>query len=144
MIVLIDGDCALCVGLIEWLGKRIPADKLTAQNISIVPGESDWGAELLQAAAITDFDSVVVIRDGLVLQESNAVLALSDVLPRRWHVLATMARIIPRPWRDALYRYVARHRISWFGRKEMCALESPIASVTYGPRGKLTRPPGRD
>lgn len=139
MIVLIDGDCALCVGLIEWLGKRIPADKLTPNNLTIVPGESDWGAELLREAQATDFDSVVVIRDGLVLQESNAVLALADVLPRRWQVLATIARVIPRPVRDALYRYVARHRIAWFGRKEMCALESPIATVTYGPRGLLSR-----
>lgn len=140
MIVLIDGDCALCVGLIEWLGKRIPADKLTAQNISIVPGESDWGAELLREAQVRNFDSVVVIRDGLVLQESNAVLALADVLPRRWQVLTTIAKIVPRPLRDALYRWVARNRISWFGRKEMCALESPIATVTYGPRGLMSRP----
>ena len=140
MIVLIDGDCALCVGLIEWLGKRIPSDKLTAENISIVPGESDWGAELLREAHLTDFDSVVVMRDGLVLQESNAVLALADVLPRRLQVLAMIARIIPRPVRDAVYRWVARNRISWFGRKEMCVLESPIAVVTYGPRGKLSRP----
>lgn len=140
MIVLIDGDCALCVGLIEWLGKRIPTDKLTPSNISIVPGESDWGAELLREAQVRNFDSVVVIRDGLVLQESNAVLALADVLPRRWQVLTTIAKIVPRPLRDALYRWVARNRISWFGRKEMCVLESPIATVTYGPRGLMSRP----
>lgn len=140
MIVLIDGDCALCVGLIEWLGKRIPTDKLTPSNFCIVPGESDWGAELLREAQVRDFDSVVVIRDGLVLQESNAVLALADVLPRRWQVLTTIAKIVPLPLRDALYRWVARNRISWFGRKEMCVLESPIAVVTYGPRGKLNRP----
>ena len=140
MIVLIDGDCALCVGLIEWLGKRIPADKLTAENISIVPGESDWGAELLREAQVRDFDSVVVMREGEVLKESSAVLALADVLPRRWQVLARIARIIPRPVRDAAYRYIARHRITWFGRKEMCALESPIATVTYGQRGLMSRP----
>lgn len=140
MIVLIDGDCALCVGLIEWLGARIPEEKLTPENITIIPGESDWGQQLLSEANVTSFDSVVVLSEGAVLQESSAVLALAEVLPRRWRVVAKLARVLPRRLRDALYRYVARNRISWFGRKEVCALESPIAAVTYGPRGLLTKP----
>ncbi|MFA9277715.1 MAG: hypothetical protein ACEQR4_07825, partial [Rhodoluna sp.] len=77
MIVLIDGDCALCVGLVEWLGKRIPAQKLTPEHIMFVPGESDWGTELLADAGVTGFDSVVVLNNGLVLQEGDAVLALA-------------------------------------------------------------------
>lgn len=140
MIVLIDGDCALCVGLVEWLGKRIPASLLTPDNICFVPGESDWGQQLLSDAEVRDFDSVVVFRNGDILQESDAVLALAAVLPRRWKVLAGMGRAVPRPWRNALYRWVARNRISWFGRKEVCAIDSRVAAVTYGPRGLLERP----
>ena len=140
MIVLIDGDCALCVGLVEWLGKRIPAEKLNPEHIMFVPGESDWGTELLQEANVTGFDSVVVLNKGEVLQEGDAVLALSEVLPRRWKVAAALGKIVPRLWRNAVYRQVARNRISWFGRKEVCAIDSRVAGVTYGPRGLLKRP----
>ncbi|MBU6265357.1 MAG: DUF393 domain-containing protein [Actinomycetales bacterium] len=140
MIVLIDGDCALCVGLVEWLGKRIPAEKLNPEHIMFVPGESDWGTELLREAHVTGFDSVVVLNKGEVLQEGDAVLALAEVLPRRWKVAAALGKIVPRPWRNAVYRQVARNRISWFGRKEVCAIDSRVAGVTYGPRGLLKRP----
>ena len=140
MIVLIDGDCALCVGLVEWLGKRIPAEKLNPEHIMFVPGESDWGTELLREAHVRGFDSVVVLNKGEVLQEGDAVLALAEVLPRRWKVVAELGKIVPRPWRNAVYRLVARKRISWFGRKEVCAIDSRVAGVTYGPRGLLKRP----
>jgi predicted DCC family thiol-disulfide oxidoreductase YuxK len=140
MVVLIDGDCALCVGLVEWLGKRIPAEKLNPEHIMFVPGESDWGTELLREAKVTGFDSVVVLNKGEVLQEGDAVLALAEVLPRRWKVIATLGKIVPRPWRNAVYRQVAKNRISWFGRKEVCAIDSRVAGVTYGPRGLLKRP----
>ena len=140
MIVLIDGDCALCVGLVEWLGKRITAEKLNPAHIMFVPGESDWGTELLREAKVTGFDSVVVLNKGEVLQEGDAVLALAEVLPKRWKVIAALGKIVPRPLRNAVYRQVARNRISWFGRKEVCAIDSRVAGVTYGPRGLLKRP----
>lgn len=140
MIVLIDGDCALCVGLVEWLGKRIPAEKLNPEHIMFVPGESDWGTQLLREANVTGFDSVVVLNNGQVLQAGDAVLALAEVLPRRWKVAAAVGRIVPRPLRNVVYRQVAKNRISWFGRKEVCAIDSRVAGVTYGPRGLLNRP----
>ena len=140
MIVLIDGDCALCVGLVEWLGKRIPVEKLNSNHIMFVPGESDWGTELLHEAHVTGFDSVVVLNNGEVLQEGDAVLALAEVLPKRWKVMAALGKIVPRPWRNAVYRQVAKNRISWFGRKEVCAINPRVAGVTDGPRVLLKRP----
>jgi predicted DCC family thiol-disulfide oxidoreductase YuxK len=139
MIVLIDGDCALCVGLVEWLAQRIPPDKLNPETIVFVPGESDWGQELLSKAQVTAFDSVVVVTDGHVLQEGEAILALATVLPRRWRMVAAGGRVLPRPLRNGLYRWIAKNRISWFGRKEVCAIDFRVAHLTYGPRGLLRR-----
>lgn len=139
MIVLIDGDCALCVGLVDWLGKRIPSTQLTPENIMFIPGESDWGQELLSRADVTNFDSVVVLTDKRVLQESQAVLALAEVLPRRWRAVAALVKVVPVSVRNSIYRWIARNRISWFGRKEVCAINPRVAPVTYGPRGLLKR-----
>ncbi|MFP5284488.1 MAG: thiol-disulfide oxidoreductase DCC, partial [Thermoanaerobaculia bacterium] len=33
--------------------------------------------------------------------------------------------VIPRPLRDALYRWIARNRYRWFGRTETCWLPTP-------------------
>ncbi|RZK14196.1 MAG: DUF393 domain-containing protein, partial [Hymenobacter sp.] len=38
---------------------------------------------------------------------------------------ATVGYLLPRAWRDALYRYVARHRYRWFGRQQACMLPTP-------------------
>ena len=33
--------------------------------------------------------------------------------------------LLPRTWRDALYRFIARNRYRWFGRQESCMLPTP-------------------
>lgn len=35
-----------------------------------------------------------------------------------------LARAIPKPWRDALYRVLARNRYRWFGRRAQCHVPS--------------------
>lgn len=140
MFVLIDGDCALCVGLVEWMGNRIPAELLKPEHISFIPGESDWGHDLRAQFGIENFDSVVVIDQGRAFSQSNAVLALATVLPCRWRFVAFLVRMLPRRMRDALYRFVALNRFSWFGRKEQCPIAPRVAPVVYGPRGNLDRP----
>lgn len=46
---------------------------------------------------------------------SEAVLRVAAGLGGPWSALGVL-RVIPRPIRDAVYRYVARHRRRWFGR----------------------------
>ena len=72
-----------------------------------------------------------------VIEATHARLA--EVLPARWQAVARLARVVPRPARDNIYRWIARNRISWFGRKEVCAINPKVSAVTYGPRGLLKR-----
>ena len=134
LVVVVDGDCALCIGLVEWIGRRIT---VSPEKVIFVPGRSDLGSEVLRWASVTDFDSVLVVRDGQALTESIAILALASILPNRYRVLARAARIVPKSWQDAGYRAIARRRIRIWGRAEMCAIDSRVAKVTYGPRGLL-------
>jgi predicted DCC family thiol-disulfide oxidoreductase YuxK len=39
--------------------------------------------------------------------------------------LAAAFRVLPLPLRDALYGWVARNRLKWFGRHEVCWLAEP-------------------
>jgi predicted DCC family thiol-disulfide oxidoreductase YuxK len=54
-----------------------------------------------------------------VLERSDAAIAIARGLKAPWTLLG-VARIIPRPIRDALYRFVARNRYRWFGKRDTC------------------------
>lgn len=139
LVVVVDGDCALCVGVVEWIGRRIAP---SPETVIFVPGQSDLGSEVLRRASVVDFDSVLVVRGGVPLTESTAVLALVSILPRAYRAyraLAEVARVVPPSWRDAVYCAIARRRMSIWGRAEVCAIDSRVAAATYGPRGLLSR-----
>lgn len=142
LVVVVDGDCALCVGLVEWMGRRL-GPHVSPQTVIFVPGQSDLGGEVLRRASVTDFDSVLVVAQGQALSESAAVLALATILPRGYRALAAVAHIVPGRWRDAAYRAVAKRRIRIWGRAEVCAIDSRVAGATYGPRGMLGRDDAR-
>ena len=59
-----------------------------------------------------------------LLVRSNAVLACLRVLPQPWPAVAAMARLVPRPVRESMYRLVARWRYRIWGRYASC----PIAT----------------
>ncbi|GAB2826724.1 hypothetical protein GCM10027022_17070 [Alpinimonas psychrophila] len=144
LVVIVDGDCALCIGLVEWMGRRLAkGTPVSPQTVIFVPGQSDVGGEVLRRASVNDFDSVLVVSDGVVLTESSAVLALASILPWWYRALAGAARIVPKGWRDAAYRAVASRRIRIWGRAAVCAIDSRVAGATYGPRGLLDRAEAR-
>ena len=77
-----------------------------------------------------DLDTLHVVIDygrpeERVLNRSDAVLHASRELGGAWQILATIARVIPRPFRDSLYRFVARNRYRVFGKYESCMLPDP-------------------
>lgn len=104
MIVFYDGKCALCGG---WVGFLAALDARRRLRFAPLGGATAAGWPL--PAGI---DSVVFLRDGRVWVKSEAVLrALWDV-GGVWRASA-LFRLVPRPWRDALYDAVARRRAAW-------------------------------
>jgi len=66
-----------------------------------------------------DVRSFLLIKDGQGSLRSDAVLATARGLGigRMW---LRLLRIVPRPWRDALYDFIARRRCRWCGREQAC------------------------
>jgi len=56
-----------------------------------------------------------------LLEGSTAVLRALYWLGWPWKVLYAFI-VVPRPWRDAVYRFIARRRTRWAGRREQCFL----------------------
>ncbi|WP_400194096.1 thiol-disulfide oxidoreductase DCC family protein [Hymenobacter sp. B81] len=122
-IILFDGVCNLCHGWVQFIIARDPAAQFRFASL-----QSEAGRRLLPPGFNSDAlnpDSVVLIEnDGQIYTHSTAVLRILRRLPGGWALLAA-GLLVPRPVRDAVYRWVARNRYRWFGRQESCWLPTP-------------------
>ena len=119
-IVLFDGVCNLCNGLVQFLLRRDRRRRLRFTAL-----QSDAGRALLEEYGMSTetLETIVVLEGGRARVRSDAALFLARRLPWPWPLLAAFI-LLPRPLRDALYGIVARHRYRWFGRRESCTLPS--------------------
>ena len=121
-IVLFDGTCNLCNATVGFL---IPRDR--TGRLRFAPLQSAVGQELLRRHGISapaTPDSVVFIEGERAFTRSDAALAIAGRLDTPWPLLGVFW-YVPRPLRDAIYRWIARNRYAWFGRTEACRLPTP-------------------
>jgi predicted DCC family thiol-disulfide oxidoreductase YuxK len=87
--------------------------------------QSEAGRALLTRHGIDPDDpSTFLVMDAeKVLTDSDAAIHVMRVLGGPWRAVV-LARLIPKPWRDALYRLLARNRYRWFGRRAVCHVPS--------------------
>lgn len=119
-IVLFDGVCNLCNGAVQFIMKR---DDETFHFASL---QSDIGQKLLRQYRLPpSFNSIVLIRGTRAYVRSDAVLQIGRQLTEPYATCSTLAFFIPRSIRDVLYRFVARSRYQWFGKRDECRLPTP-------------------
>ncbi len=117
-IVLFDGVCNLCNGAVQFIIRR---DK---QNLfKFASLQSDFAQKLLkeQGFSTTDFDSIILLENGIIFQKSDAILRLLDSFSLPWKLLK-VAYIIPRSFRNNLYDLIAKNRYKIFGKREHCMI----------------------
>mgnify|MGYP006272313913 CR=1 len=118
LVVLIDGECALCNRTADWLASRDPGGRMVfATNraeVARIAGEPPGG----------DPDTVVVWDGSRRLVRSAAILRLLECLGGGWRGLAWAGRLCPAGLRDLVYDFVARRRRS-FGA-DACKRLSPL------------------
>ena len=126
-IVLFDGVCNLCNGSVQFLLKRDPEGRFRFAAL-----QSDAGRRLMaeHGLAVDGLSSVVLIEGGRAWQESSAALRIARHLPGAWKLLRVFAAV-PRPLRDAVYRWIARNRYRWFGKTETCWLPTPELKARF-------------
>jgi predicted DCC family thiol-disulfide oxidoreductase YuxK len=121
--ILFDGVCNLCNGFVQFVIRHDPRGHYRFAAL-----QSELGRALLaahgQVAPASGPESVVLLEGGRLYSHSTAVLRIAGQLGGIWR-LAAVGWLLPGRWRDALYRYVARHRYHWFGRQESCWLPTP-------------------
>lgn len=120
-ILLFDGVCNLCNGLVKWVIQRDKTGKIRFASL-----QSARGRELQQSFNINpdQLDSLVLIHQGKAHTKSDAALLLARELGGIYPALGVF-RIVPRFIRDLVYDVVARNRYRWFGQSEACMLPRP-------------------
>jgi len=120
-IVLFDGHCNLCHRSVLFIIKR---DRTA--RFKFCPLQSETGRDLLSGAGgdPASLETMILLEDGLLYDRSTAALRICLKLDGLWPLLYVFI-IIPRPVRDFIYRWIARNRYHWFGRKNECLVPSP-------------------
>jgi predicted DCC family thiol-disulfide oxidoreductase YuxK len=120
-IAVFDGLCNLCSGGARWL-EHHQADP----PFRLVPMQSDLGRTLLAERGYDPDDPLTfLVLDGdRCLTQSDAWVHLMAGAGGGWRLIQA-TRLIPRAWRDSVYRLIARNRYRWFGRRNTCYLLQP-------------------
>ena len=77
-------------------------------------------------------DSLVLFEEEKYFVSSTAALRTLSFLAG-WERHLQLLIIVPRPLRDLVYRFVAKFRYKWFGRREQCMIPSPELSERFLP-----------
>ena len=123
-IILFDGVCNLCSGVVRFVIARDPHAHFRFAALQSDAARRACAEVGATPPAAVDPDTIIVIADGRALERSDAALAIAARLPFPWPLLGVF-RVLPRGVRDWLYRLVARNRYRWFGKSDTCMMPTP-------------------
>jgi predicted DCC family thiol-disulfide oxidoreductase YuxK len=127
-IVLFDGICNLCNGAVQFAIRHDRYNRLL-----FTPLQGPVGKKLLAERAIdtSGVDSIVLVEPGVAYYtESAAALKIGQAFGGPWKLLGAL-EWIPAVIRDPLYRWIARNRYKWFGKKEACMVPTPALKAKF-------------
>lgn len=116
-IIFFDGYCNLCSW---WVNFIIQHDKQGQFRFCAL--QSAAAEKLLNKFNLPEKNkTVVLLADDKVYLKSTAALTILKKLKGVWSLLYVFI-IIPPFIRDAVYKFIAAHRYSWFGLQQSCYL----------------------
>ena len=120
-IIIFDGHCVLCSA---WARFVLKHDRRRLYRL--LPAQTPLGTALYRHYGLDplDYETNILLADGVAWFKSEGSIRMFTGLGFPWS-LAVILRILPRGWRDALYSVVAKNRLNWFGRREVCMLGVP-------------------
>lgn len=120
-VLLFDGVCNLCNGTVQWIIRNDRTGRIHFASL-----QSEVATDLLAGSPYhsADLNSVLFFDQGRFFSYSEAPLRVATYLDAPWSWLRFL-RIIPRSWRDAMYRWIARNRYRWFGKRAACMIPTP-------------------
>jgi predicted DCC family thiol-disulfide oxidoreductase YuxK len=121
-ILLFDGVCNLCNGLVQFIIKRDPEAYFKFASL-----QSETGKAVLREFGLPEdnLDTFIYVRGDEVFTKSDAGLETLGDLGRGWQLLYGFI-IVPRFIRNIFYNLVARSRYAIFGKQTECIIPTPM------------------
>ena len=118
-VIIFDGECNLCNGVVGWLLRFAPEDLFR-----FIPFQSTAGQKyLVQYGFPTEsLETVILIDDAGVHTHSDGFLKIVSKIPR-WRLVAALLAFVPRFIRDTIYNLASRNRVRWFGKSKSCSID---------------------
>ena len=128
-ILLFDGHCNLCNAWVNFIVKRDSSSTIRFASL-----QSLAGRRLLEEHKIDSnyIDSLVLFEEDKFSVSSTAALRILSYLDG-WERHLIYLTILPRTFRDLVYRFVAKNRYKWFGRREQCMVPTVKLSKRFLP-----------
>jgi predicted DCC family thiol-disulfide oxidoreductase YuxK len=120
-LVLYDGVCGLCQGLVQFVLTHERARTFDFASLQSATGRRLVGAAGGNPDDLTTFYVVANYRvtDARVVSKGRAALFIARALGWPWRTLALFG-VLPTALLDAVYDVVARNRYRLFGRRDEC------------------------
>ncbi|WP_136465115.1 thiol-disulfide oxidoreductase DCC family protein [Flagellimonas onchidii] len=117
-IIVFDGECNLCNGVVGWLLKFAPKNQF-----QMVAFQSPLGQQLLigNGFPTQQLDTVILFDEEGKHTRSNGFLRILSKIPK-WQFAGTALLYIPKEIRDRIYVLAAQNRVKWFGKSQTCAI----------------------
>lgn len=116
MIVLFDGVCNLCNGLVSFIIHRD-----TKNIFKFAALQSERGKEIIKKSGLEPgkLYTVFLIDDEKIYGNSTAVLRILKNLKGLWRLLYIFI-LVPPFIRNTIYNIIANKRYRWFGKRDKC------------------------
>ena len=118
-IILFDGVCNFCHGSVNFI---IENDK--KNHFKFAPIQSEAGQKFVEKFGLSEIDSVILVENDRAYTHSTAALRVAKNLGGIFSVLYALI-VIPPPIRDFFYKWFARNRYRFFGKKDECMIPTP-------------------
>lgn len=119
-IVLFDGVCNYCNAMVNF---AIKFNK--SKSLRFAALQSKTGQLLRkQYNVLPEIDSVVFIENKKAYVYSTAALKICKHLIFPFNLLVVLLWV-PKFIREPIYKWIAKNRYKWFGKKEQCMVPTP-------------------
>jgi predicted DCC family thiol-disulfide oxidoreductase YuxK len=126
-ILLFDGVCNLCNGMVSFIITRDKKGKFKFSSL-----QSEAGRSWLERVGLSEneFDSFVLIKNENYYLKSTAALKTLRELGGIWKIFYVFIWV-PRPLRDFLYDIIAKSRYKVFGKRNTCMIPTPEIEARF-------------
>lgn len=124
-IIVFDGVCNLCNGFVQWIIKH---DKERIFRYTTLDNDNFINAT--HSMNKVNHDTVMLIINGEIFIESDVSMEVFQMLPYPYKILSIL-RWIPKYIRDKVYRWIARNRYRWFGKRDACMIPTAEENVLF-------------